>query len=455
MAPVVKHHLKTGGDPRTFSDFSSLRDELNKLTHPARPDVNWSLVERLSLNLFEKNGVELQTAAWYTLARTHLNGITGLSEGLEIINALITWQWASIWPSSAHARIEILSALSKRLQQTFRMLPLQRTDLGTLFAVETSLSTIESALQRLELRHVSGLEPLRLMVKNAGVKLENSELEPTQPIALQGEVLPTLPARSAPEEAESAARWVFVVTPPPPDGETEVHTEPAKRSSPTMVFICGFVTAALFGLLMFFALPHWLSLPEKKALLATVDPLPGVMPASDIAQLRKASPGWLHTDSDYDERLNKQLERLSELSPIWTLQYGGQLVDQTSAIFPDSAQASDAQKKWRAILTANALPYGNIKGWHEGIQQLQQLQEKLNDLDEKKGRYMTVSELKTAVFTISKSFNSSVPVEELIRQLQNAETNQTVSPALLSQTDSTLQQLINSYMLAKFAHDHP
>nr|WP_282100179.1 DUF2345 domain-containing protein [Hafnia alvei] len=62
-------HLKTGGDPRTFADYAALRDELSKLSHPARPDVNWSYAEKLCLSLFEHNGVELQTAAWYTQAK--------------------------------------------------------------------------------------------------------------------------------------------------------------------------------------------------------------------------------------------------------------------------------------------------------------------------------------------------------------------------------------------------
>jgi type VI secretion system protein VasL len=35
---------------------------MNKLIHPARPDVNWPHVEKLCLSLFEHNGVELQTA---------------------------------------------------------------------------------------------------------------------------------------------------------------------------------------------------------------------------------------------------------------------------------------------------------------------------------------------------------------------------------------------------------
>ena len=102
--------LKTGGDPRMLPDYAALRDELNKLTHPARPDVSWHYVEKLCLSLFEQNGVELQTAVWYTLARTQLAGLFGLNEGLTILEALISHQWGGryglsqsmhVWKSSA------------------------------------------------------------------------------------------------------------------------------------------------------------------------------------------------------------------------------------------------------------------------------------------------------------------------------------------------------------------
>ena len=47
MASFSEQHLRTGGDPRTLSEFTALRDELSKLTHPARPDVDWQKVEQL------------------------------------------------------------------------------------------------------------------------------------------------------------------------------------------------------------------------------------------------------------------------------------------------------------------------------------------------------------------------------------------------------------------------
>lgn len=63
MHDVQPRPVKTGSDPRSLSDFIALREEMAKLTHPARPDVNWKQVEALALSLFEINGVELQTAA--------------------------------------------------------------------------------------------------------------------------------------------------------------------------------------------------------------------------------------------------------------------------------------------------------------------------------------------------------------------------------------------------------
>lgn len=50
--------FRTGGDPCTFREAGELQAEIGKLTHPARPDVDWGRVESLSLALFRQNGVE-------------------------------------------------------------------------------------------------------------------------------------------------------------------------------------------------------------------------------------------------------------------------------------------------------------------------------------------------------------------------------------------------------------
>lgn len=104
MNDIIPRKIKTGGDPRTLPDYTALRDELSKLTHPARPDVNWRHVEKLCLSLFEQNGVELQTLAWYTLARTQLAGLFGLNEGLAILEALISHHLNSLKRCASNLR---------------------------------------------------------------------------------------------------------------------------------------------------------------------------------------------------------------------------------------------------------------------------------------------------------------------------------------------------------------
>lgn len=50
------------------------------------------------------------------------------------------------------------------------------------------------------------------------------------------------------------------------------------------------------------------------------------------------------------------------------------------------------------------------------MRQLQRLAGQLNTLDEQKGKHLTVSELKKAVFAIMQSLNRAVPLEEQLRE---------------------------------------
>ncbi|MCP5775390.1 hypothetical protein NL389_36765, partial [Klebsiella pneumoniae] len=79
MTALFGMRVRLGGDPGNFDEFKVLHGELAKLTHPACPDVDWAKVEGLSLRLFELNGIELQTAVAFVLARSYRTGVTGLT----------------------------------------------------------------------------------------------------------------------------------------------------------------------------------------------------------------------------------------------------------------------------------------------------------------------------------------------------------------------------------------
>ena len=77
------------------------------------------------------------------------------------------------------------------------------------------------------------------------------------------------------------------------------------------------------------------------------------------------------------------------------------------------------------------------------MEQLQRLTDRLNGLDEQHGKYMTVSELKSQVFSLTQAFSQTPPVEEQLRQMQQSG----VSPALAQQAQMHLNQLLTRYTL--------
>ncbi len=117
------------------------------------------------------------------------------------------------------------------------------------------------------------------------------------------------------------------------------------------------------------------------------------------------------------------------------------------ALFLWPEEAKPLAQQWQQQLEAAVLPSESLDGWHQGMTQLQQLANQLNALDEKRGKYMTVSELKTAVFAIAQSFNRTIPVEELLRQMAVQAQGGQISPAQKQQTEARLNQLLSRYAL--------
>ncbi len=431
MTTSPERHLKTGGDPRAVADYVALREEMSKLTHPARPDVDWPYAEKLCLSLFEQNGVELQTAAWYTLVRTQRAGMYGLNEGLAILAALVSRQWENLWPRPVNARMEILRSLSKRLQQVMRTLPLTRSDQSQLYQVEAHLKALEKVLQHLELKHVSQLDALLTQVHNAAVRLENSAHETVE---TEETVIPDT-AIDPPDRT----KWVYVA-----QRDSDAVTVPSQPTIPWKPFAAGMLTmlvvagAAVWG---------WQAMhqpdPVQAQFTASLAPL---SVALSPAQLQAMQNNPLSAETGLSQTA-QQLARLAQLKPDWVVSYGGQLVQQALTLWPE--QAKPLALQWQQQIAAQALPSENLSGWYQGMARLQQLANQLNALDEKRGKYMTVSELKSQVFTIMQSFNRAIPVEEQLRQLSAVNDEQPRPVAQQNLAELHLQQLIARYALLK------
>ncbi|EAA7635405.1 hypothetical protein BHG93_23130 [Salmonella enterica] len=441
--------LKSGGDPRLLPDYAALRDELSKLTHPARPDVNWRYAEKLCLSLFEQNGVELQSAAWYTLTRTQLAGLFGLNEGLTILEALINHQWGALWPQPVHARMEILSSLSQRLQQRMRSLPLNYSDLSQLYRAEQLLTGLGEVLQRLELKHLSQLDTLRTLMHNSAVRLENSDS--TGSNIQSGIVLPATVMNDAtastrdfaggPDEdtPESAVKWVFVAQPEPQPNVEVLSTMPAPVKK-WKSFVAGMFTMLVISIVSVWSW-HFLHHPDplQTQLAASLAPLPAPLTSEQLGILRQQTP----LPQDLIAQTQQQLTRLDKLPPDWNFAYSRKLTEQAQELWPE--QAKPLAQKWQQQLNAAALPTEQLNGWHQGMMKLKQLSDRLNGLDEQKGKYITVSELKSVVFSTMQSFHKSVPAEEQMRVLLQNPGREPLPTAALAQLEMHLKQLTARY----------
>jgi len=443
MSYEAPQRLRPGGDPRALPDYTKLRDELSKLTHPARPDVDWQQVERLCLNLFSQNGVELQTAAWYTLARTQLAGLDGLCEGLAVLDALLSHQWGSLWPQAVHARMEILASLSQRLQQAMRTLSFTCIDLGKLYQAEQHLSGMGDVLQRLELKHISQLDILRGQLHNAAIRLENSngtrQEQPHEGIALPGTALRSETIAARP----TSAPWVFVAQSEPAANITVVKSLPPSTRQ-WKAFTAGVVAMLVVGSVVLWG---WQSFFRTDPLVAqlneSVAPLPEPLTTPQVWALQQK----FTLPDDIISRTQQQLDRLSRLPSDYALYQSNLLMQQLQALWPERPEVIALTRQWREQLNAAALPADNLNGWHQGMTQLQQLADRLNGLDEQHGKYMTVSELKSQVFGITQAFNRAVPVEEQLRLLALTPRGQSLPVAQQSQTAMTLNALLNRYGL--------
>lgn len=452
MNHIPPHKIKTGSDPRTLPDYVALRDELRKLTHPARPDVSWQYVEKLCLSLFEQNGVELQTAAWYTLARTQLVGLLGLNEGLAILEALISHQWGALWPQPVHARMEILSSLSQRLQQRMRSLSLNYSDLGQLYRAEQLLTGLGAILERMELKHLSWLDTLRTLMHNSAVRLENSDgIISTWSNIQPGIVLPATVMNAAtsstrdlaggPEEdtPDSAVKWVYVAQ-PEQKANVEVQTTIPAPVEKWQSFTAGMCTMLIISVI---ALWGWQFLhrpdPLQDQLAASLTPLPAPLAPEKLEKLRQQAS----LPKDLIARTQQQLSQLDKLPPDWNITYSRKLTEQAQALWPE--QAKSLIQQWQQQLNAAALPAEQLNGWYQGMTTLQKLSDRLNELDEQKGKYITVSELKSVVFSAMQSFNQSIPAEEQLRILSQNPSGEPLPAAATVQLEMHLKQLTARY----------
>lgn len=427
-----------GGDPRTFTAFPALRDEMRKLTHPARPDIHWQYAESLCETLFEQNGVDLQTLAWYTLARANQAGVTGINQGLSLLETVVSRHWHRLWPQSLHARTEILRTLSRRLQQQLRSLLPHTDESDSLEQAERHLSEISRRLLQAGFTVQIGFEVLARQLQHAVISAEDRETHDPCPPTRSLAVTPLLPVAILPETQPLAAVPQQEI---PLQGEP-VAVRPTLKGFAWRPFGAGMACMLFLTVLLPWGYQRVTEQPEQQLVMATVPPLPEALTRQQATALKDQQ---LPDNRQWFTAARQQLSTLEQLPPTWLYRYAGQLVSQAYTLWPESPQTAALARQWQQQLAANTLPVETLNGWNHGMALLSQLTDKLNRLDGQKGKYLTVSELKSQVFAISRAFNQTIPTEESLRQLSQLEPKASQTVALRAEIELHLRKLLATY----------
>ncbi|MDE1166419.1 MAG: OmpA family protein [Pseudomonas sp.] len=348
MTAMFEMHIRAGGDPRGFSEFTVLREEMAKLGHPACPDVDWARVEQGCLTLFQQNGAELQTACFYTLACGQRHGLEGITQGLVLLVAL-SREWARLWPLAASARLELLGWLFDQLQLMMRAMVMTAHSVPALVRLNTELARLQACLLPRMSTPLLTLQALQHQVSSLIPRLESS------PASGEWELAPV-------RVMNSTVVTPMVILPPP-----EVQT---RKSRVAWWLLAGTLSIALFAGLGGWA---WLRGPGSPPLMpdpVRLDSLSlfdagsaSLKPGSTKVLINalvdiKAQPGWLiviagHTDASGAVEQNLALSHARASAVRDWMQQMGDIADSCFAVQGFAASQPIASNATEAGRTVN------------------------------------------------------------------------------------------------------
>ncbi|WP_309487096.1 VasL domain-containing protein [Enterobacter kobei] len=183
--------------------------------------------------------------------------------------------------------------------------------------------------------------------------------------------------------------------------------------------------------------------PLQAQLAASLSPLPAPLSPEQLKTLRQQSS----LPKTAIAQTQQQLALLDKLPLDWSMTYSRKLTEQAEMLWPE--QAKPLVQQWQQQRNAAALPTEQLNGWHQGMATLEKLSHRLNGLDEQKGKYMTVSELKSVVFSAMQSFNQSIPAEEQLRRLSQYPAGNVLPEGEKTQLELHLKQLATRYAQIK------
>ncbi|MFQ2442907.1 VasL domain-containing protein [Aeromonas caviae] len=463
--------LKVGRDPRMLPEYEALRAEINKLSHASRPEVDWQRIHQLASLIFEKHGVDLQTAIYFTLARSRLQGLSGFTEGCEFLANLIVTQWESFWPPvhQERARIEMLDWFIARISDVIRQYQISHEDKRLIYRCERALQLISEKLHNADLSRIPRVENLVHFIEGYTHLFDETEIvivsdEPGLKEDLQ---IPPMVFFKSDLESEHGGT-VSTSTPHLPQGSilvgrekgqvkpTVLKIEQHRRQRPAWFwFGCGLLSCALpvMGWL------GWQQHQQEKTVAAQrlVQPaaeLPRTLSYDDIRQARivLGEQTLQNMESDLVARYQNQLTRLEQTSPLYWYRYGEGLRNSLQMLYPDSLAVKALDKQWQTQLGGQQGDVISVPTYLDARAGVDALLDQLLEL-ERQRKTVTISYLKSQLYEVQKNLMQNIPFSLRLGELEARKASQEpITAAELKSLENDLKALnIRLYQLQQGA----
>lgn len=433
---ILTQIIVTGSDPRGLPEFSALREEINKSSHPSQPELNWKLVESLALAIFKAHGVDLHTATYYTLARTRIHRLAGFCEGVELLAAMISHEWDKFWPQDEPARTGMLEWLNTRTGNILhQQMSFSEADLPLLYRTERALQLICDKIQQVELKRRPHIDNLLYFVQNTRKRLEpqpKSSVGTPSQIAVRTLIY-------APESTQPVTKENLPPLPDMPEMKVEVHHGTAEDTTPAVSTTpCrngkGFMAGVACTATAAAALWWWQVYPMQQQLAQVKDTAQGA------ATVWLASP---ELDS-YGQRL----QQLPDASPLQVLETGMQMMRTADSRWPDSLQQQQATAQWNEILKTRAQSSPQMRGWQQARQNLRDFADLMMQRETEKQGF-TLSYIKTVTWQAERLLNQEIPLESLLTEYEDARAQGRNTEAQEKQINERVNALLSRWLLLK------
>jgi type VI secretion system protein ImpA len=93
--------------------------------------ADWDEVDFLCQQALKTRSKDLQVAVWFMEARLHLEGIEGLTQGLELILGLSRIYWEEFYPQGFELRVGLYEWINSRLAEEIQFIPISLPSTGS------------------------------------------------------------------------------------------------------------------------------------------------------------------------------------------------------------------------------------------------------------------------------------------------------------------------------------